>query len=107
MPDSETVAMERRMSRSDAFNSSAWQRREGSRAWWSESRSTQVGRDLLEQHVGADLEAAAARLNGGKPVISAFMTTSPTKASAAMRETSVGIGSPSFMPIGVALTTMS
>ena len=38
---------------------------------------------------------------------SCFITTSPTKVEGAMRSTSIGSGSPAFMPIGEALTTMS
>ena len=48
--------------------------------------------------------SSAARSNG---VYSDFMTTSPTKQLGAMRDTSKGSGSSSFMPTGVALTTMS
>jgi hypothetical protein len=40
-------------------------------------------------------------------VIYSFMTTSPTKVDGAMRSTSIGSGSPSLMPSGVALTTKS
>ena len=42
-----------------------------------------------------------------KAVISVRITTSPTKVRASRRDTSSGSGSPSFMPMGVALTTRS
>jgi hypothetical protein len=46
----------------------------------------QVGRDHLEQHVGAHLHRAAARLGGGEEgVISVFITTSPTKVRGSSR----------------------
>ena len=68
----------------------------------------QVRGSLLEQHIGADLDRTthsfAARRNG---VISCFITTSPTNAAGAIRLTSSGSGSPSFIPSGVALTTTS
>ena len=40
-------------------------------------------------------------------MISCFITTSPTKVVGSMRSISTGIGSPGFIPSGVALTTMS
>jgi len=46
---------------------------------------------------------AAAR-NG---VMACFMTTSPTNVPGSSRDMSIGNGSPSFMPMGVALTTIS
>ena len=42
-----------------------------------------------------------------KAVISDFITTSPTNVRGSMRDTSIGIASPSFMPMGVAFTTKS
>jgi hypothetical protein len=48
--------------------------------------------------------STAARRNG---VICCFMTTSPTNAPGESRRVSSGNGSSSFMPSGVALTTIS
>jgi hypothetical protein len=73
-----------------------------------EAEELEIGRDLLEQHVGADLDRAASLLHRAQEgVISCFITTSPTKVPGAIQETSTGSGSPSFMPSGVALTTIS
>ena len=68
----------------------------------------EIGRDLLEEHVGADLglttlSCAALR----KGVMACFITTSPTKELESSRDMSMGSGSPSFIPRGVALTTTS
>ena len=57
----------------------------------------------LPTWIGQPFSWAAAR-NG---VISCFITTSPTNVSGAIRSTSIGSGSSSFIPSGVALTTMS
>ena len=68
----------------------------------------EIGGDLLEQHVGADLDRASECARGLRNgVNSSFMTTSPTKAEGSIRATSTGSGSPAFMPTGVALTTIS
>ena len=57
----------------------------------------------LPTWMGQPLACAAAR-NG---VIVCFITTSPTNVDGAIRSTSIGSGSSSFMPSGVALTTRS
>ena len=57
----------------------------------------------LPTWVGQPRAWAAAR-NG---VIVCFITTSPTNVLGAIRSTSMGNGSSSFMPSGVALTTRS
>ena len=40
-------------------------------------------------------------------MISVFITTSPTKVDGSIRSTSIGSGSPGFIPSGEALTTTS
>jgi hypothetical protein len=75
----------------------------------AESQEFQVRRDLLEQHISvptcvAQPRCCAALRNG---VIAVFITTSPTNVVAATRFMSMGSGSPSFMPRGVAFTTRS
>ena len=58
----------------------------------AKAEELEIGWNLLEQHVGADLDFAATRpcpaaRNG---VISCFITTSPTKVEGAIRSTSIG-----------------
>ena len=74
----------------------------------SVAEELQVGRDLLVEHVlptwMRQPRSMAACRNG---VMVCFITTSATNVVGAMRSTSIGSGSPSFMPSGVALTTRS
>jgi hypothetical protein len=71
--------------------------------WKAEELKT--GGDLFKQHIGAEAILTSAFASNG--VISSFMTTSPTSVEGIRCVTSMGSGSPAFMPSGVALTTMS
>ena len=69
-----------------------------------EAEELEIGGDLLEQHIDADLVLQPrARAAARKGVSSCFITTSPTKVDGSMRSQSTGRGSLAFMPSGVAL----
>ena len=73
----------------------------------AKAEELEIGRNLFKQHIGADLNFTATRLCGRQKWRNCFITTSPTNVEGEIRSTSIGNGSSSFLPRGVALTTTS